>query len=377
MDYYSLKESLRKEVMQHLDFHKEWQDEEIADIIDEIILKRSREQYMSTATKLTLKQELFNAIRRLDVLQELIDDKNISEIMVNGAGSIFYEKSGRIYKFEKSFDSAQKLEDVIQQIVARANRHVNEASPIVDTSLADGSRVNIVLKPVALNGPILTIRKFPENAITMEKLIAWEAISSEAAGVLEKLVQAGYNIFVSGGTGTGKTTLLNALAGYIPKDERVITIEDTAELQIHGVKNLVRLEVRNSTADGEYEITIRDLIKSALRMRPDRIIVGEIRGAEAIDMLQAMNTGHDGSLSTGHANSIEDMLSRIETMVMMGTDIPIQAIRKQIASSVDIIVQLGRLRDKSRRIVEIAELGGVCDGEIIINSLYKFKELLV
>lgn len=374
MDYYSLKESLRKEVMQHLDFHKEWQDEEIADIIDEIILKRSREQYMSTATKLTLKQELFNAIRRLDVLQELIDDKNISEIMVNGAGSIFYEKSGRIYKFEKSFDSAQKLEDVIQQIVARANRHVNEASPIVDTSLADGSRVNIVLKPVALNGPILTIRKFPENAITMEKLIAWEAISSEAAGVLEKLVQAGYNIFVSGGTGTGKTTLLNALAGYIPKDERVITIEDTAELQIHGVKNLVRLEVRNSTADGEYEITIRDLIKSALRMRPDRIIVGEIRGAEAIDMLQAMNTGHDGSLSTGHANSIEDMLSRIETMVMMGTDIPIQAIRKQIASSVDIIVQLGRLRDKSRRVVEIAELGGVCDGEIIINSLYKFKE---
>lgn len=374
MDYYSLKESLRKEVMQHLDFHKEWQDEEIADIIDEIILKRSREQYMSTATKLTLKQELFNAIRRLDVLQELIDDKNISEIMVNGAGSIFYEKSGRIYKFEKSFDSAQKLEDVIQQIVARANRHVNEASPIVDTSLADGSRVNIVLKPVALNGPILTIRKFPENAITMEKLIAWEAISSEAAGVLEKLVQAGYNIFVSGGTGTGKTTLLNALAGYIPKDERVITIEDTAELQIHGVKNLVRLEVRNLTADGEYEITIRDLIKSALRMRPDRIIVGEIRGAEAIDMLQAMNTGHDGSLSTGHANSIEDMLSRIETMVMMGTDIPIQAIRKQIASSVDIIVQLGRLRDKSRRIVEIAELEGVCDGEIIINSLYKFKE---
>ena len=374
MDYYSLKESLRKEVMQHLDFHKEWQDEEIADIIDEIILKRSREQYMSTATKLTLKHELFNAIRRLDVLQELIDDKNISEIMVNGAGSIFYEKSGRIYKFEKSFDSAQKLEDVIQQIVARANRHVNEASPIVDTSLADGSRVNIVLKPVALNGPILTIRKFPENAITMEKLIAWEAISSEAAGVLEKLVQAGYNIFVSGGTGTGKTTLLNALAGYIPKDERVITIEDTAELQIHGVKNLVRLEVRNSTADGEYEITIRDLIKSARRMRPDRIIVGEIRGAEAIDMLQAMNTGHDGSLSTGHANSIEDMLSRIETMVMMGTDIPIQAIRKQIASSVDIIVQLGRLRDKSRRVVEIAELGGVCDGEIIINSLYKFKE---
>lgn len=374
MDYYSLKESLRQEIMQQLDFHKEWQDDEIADVIDEVILKRSRQQYMSTATKLTLKQELFNAIRRLDVLQELIDDKSISEIMVNGAGSIFYEKNGRICRFSKRFDSTQKLEDVIQQIVARANRHVNEASPIVDTSLADGSRVNIVLKPVALNGPILTIRKFPDRAITMDSLITWESISSEAADVLERLVKAGYNIFVSGGTGTGKTTLLNALADYIPKEERVITIEDTAELQIQGVKNLVRLEVRNSTADGEYEVTIRDLIKSALRMRPDRIVVGEIRGPEAIDMLQAMNTGHDGSLSTGHSNSIEDMLSRIETMVMMGTDIPLQAIRKQIASSIDIVVQLGRLRDKSRRVVEIAELCGVVDGEIAINSLYKFKE---
>lgn len=374
MDYYNLKESLRQEVMQRLDFHKEWEDDEIADIIDDVILKRSRELYMSTATKLTLKQELFNAIRRLDILQELIDDQTISEIMVNGAGNIFYEKGGRIYKFEKKFDSPQKLEDVIQQIVARANRHVNEASPIVDTSLAAGSRVNIVLKPVALNGPILTIRKFPEKAITMERLIEWDSISGEAAAVLEKLVRAGYNIFVSGGTGTGKTTLLNALADYIPKEERVITIEDTAELQIRGVKNLVRLEVRNSTADGTYEVTIRDLIKSALRMRPDRIVVGEIRGAEAIDMLQAMNTGHDGSLSTGHANSIEDMLSRIETMVMMGTDIPVQAIRKQIASSIDIVIQLGRLRDKSRRVVEIAELNGIFDGEIAINSLYKFRE---
>lgn len=374
MDYYLLKESLRQEVIQRLDFHKEWQDDEISEIIDETILKRSHEQYMSTVTKLTLKQELFNAIRRLDILQELIDDKEVSEIMVNGAGSIYYEKDGRIFHFNKSFDSAEKLEDVIQQIVARANRRVNESSPIVDTSLADGSRVNIVLKPVAINGPILTIRKFPDKAVSMEKLTCWETISQEAAAVLEKLVKAGYNIFISGGTGTGKTTLLNALANYIPEDERVITIEDTAELQLKGIKNLVRLEVRNATADGEHEITIRDLIKSALRMRPDRIIVGEIRGAEAIDMLQAMNTGHDGSLSTGHSNSIEDMLSRIETMVMMGTDIPLQAIRKQIASSIDIVIQLGRLRDKSRRIIEISEIKGIVDGEIVLNPLFQFKE---
>lgn len=374
MDYYLLKESLRQEVIQRLDFHKEWQDDEISEMIDEVILKRSHEQYMSTVTKLTLKQELFNAIRRLDILQELIDDKEVSEIMVNGSGNIYYEKDGRIFHFNKRFDSDEKLEDVIQQIVARANRRVNESSPIVDTSLSDGSRVNIVLKPVAINGPILTIRKFPEKAVTMEKLMCWEAVSPQAADVLEKLVRAGYNIFISGGTGTGKTTLLNALANYIPEDERVITIEDTAELQIKGIKNLVRLEVRNASADGKHEITIRDLIKSALRMRPDRIIVGEIRGAEAIDMLQAMNTGHNGSLSTGHSNSIEDMLSRIETMVMMGTDIPLQAIRKQIAASIDIVVQLGRLRDKSRRIIEIAEIQGIVEGEIVLNPLFQFKE---
>ena len=269
MDYYVLKESLRQEVMRQLDFHKEWQDEEIADIIDTAILKQSREQYISTVTKLTLKQELFNGIRRLDILQELLDDKDITEIMVNGSGSIYYEKNGSIDRFDKKFDSEEKLEAVIQQIVARANRHVNEASPIVDTSLADGSRVNIVLKPIALNGPIITIRKFPEKAITMTELTEWGSVSDEAAAILQKLVQAGYNIFVSGGTGTGKTTMLNALAEYIPSDERVITVEDTAELQLRSIKNIVRLEARNATSDGDHEISIRDLIKSALRMRPD------------------------------------------------------------------------------------------------------------
>lgn len=374
MDYYVLKESLRQEVMRQLDFHKEWQDDEIADIIDAVILKQSKEQYISTVTKLTLKQELFNGIRRLDVLQELIEDKDITEIMVNGSGNIYYEKNGKIDRFDKKFDSEEKLEAVIQQIVARSNRRVNEASPIVDTSLADGSRVNIVLKPIALNGPIITIRKFPEKAITMTELTEWGSVSEEAASILQKLVQAGYNIFVSGGTGTGKTTMLNALAEYIPSDERVITVEDTAELQLQGIKNIVRLESRNATADGEHEISIRDLIKSALRMRPDRIIVGEIRGPEAIDMIQAMNTGHEGSLSTGHANSVKDMLSRIETMVMMGTEIPIQAIRKQIASSIDIIIQLARLRDRSRRVVEITEIVDFQNGEILTNPLFEFKE---
>lgn len=374
MKYYELKGSLQKEIMGKLDCHRDWGDDEIADLIDNVILQRSKEQYISTAAKLSLKQELFNAIRRLDLLQELVDDSSVTEIMVNGAGNIFYERDGRLFKWKKYFDSAQKLEDVIQQIVARSNRQVNMSSPIVDTSLEDGSRVNIVLKPVALNGPILTIRKFPKEPVTMQKLLDWESISKEAVDMLRKLIASGYNIFVSGGTGTGKTTILNVLANYIPKDERIITIEDTAELQIRGVKNLVRLEVRNADSEGAHEITIRDLIKSALRMRPDRIIVGEIRGREAVDMLQAMNTGHDGSMSTGHANSIQDMISRMETMVMMGSEIPLQAIRKQIASSIDIFIQLGRLRDKSRRVLEISEVGGFEDGEIQLNPLFKFEE---
>lgn len=374
MKYFETKEMIREEIMHRLDIGKEWEDDEIAGIIDDVILEKSHEHYLSTATKLTLKHDLFNAIRRLDVLQELLDDDSVTEIMVNGAGKIFYERAGKLHQWERCFDSDEKLEDVIQQIVSRSNRQVNESLPIVDTSLPDGSRVNVVLRPVALNGPIVTIRKFPKDPITMEDLLAWESISEEAVALLKKLVQAGYNIFISGGTGTGKTTILNVLSHYIPADERVITVEDTPELQISHIPNLVRLEVRNATTDGAGEISIRDLVRSALRMRPNRLIIGEVRGAEAIDLLQAMNTGHDGSISTGHANSIEDMISRLETMVMMGSDIPLPAIRKQIASSIDIFIQLGRLRDKSRRVVEIAEVDGIKDGEIALNPLFRFVE---
>ena len=266
------------------------------------------------------------------------------------------------------------MEDVIQQIVSRSNRQVNESIPIVDARLKDGSRVNVVLDPVALNGPILTIRKFPEEAITMEDLIRWESISQEAAEYLKVLVKAGYNIFISGATSTGKTTFLNVLADYIPKTERVITIEDSAELQIHGIENLVRMEVRQADGDGVSNVTLRDLIRTSLRMRPDRIIVGEVRGEEALDMIQSMNTGHDGSLSTGHANSPQDMLSRLETMALFASDIPIQAIRKQIASSIDIIVQLERLRDRSRRVTAIAEVLDCTEDAYILNPIFEFHE---
>lgn len=374
LKYFELKEILKEEIMEKLTMEHDWNDEEIEEKIDEAIMLKSKEQYMSTATKLSLRQELFNTIRRLDVLQELLDDEHITEIMVNGAGNIFYERAGGLFKWHKQFDSEEKLMDVIQQIVSRANRQVNTSSPIVDTSLEDGSRVNVVLKPVALNGPILTIRKFPKDPITMSDLLGWGSISDEAMHFLKKMIRAGYNIFISGGTGTGKTTILNVLANYIPRDERVITVEDTAELQIKSVDNLVRLEARNANSDGEGEITIRDLVKSALRMRPNRIIIGEVRGPEAIDLIQAMNTGHSGSLSTGHANSIADMISRLETMVMMGSDIPLNAIRKQIASSIDIFIQLGRLRDKSRRMIEIAEVSHMEGDEIILNTLFKFEE---
>lgn len=329
---------------------------------------------MSAVTKLTLRQELFNAIRRLDLLQELIDDKTVTEIMVNGADAIFYERDGRIYTWDRHFESREKLEDVIQQIVSRSNRQVNESIPIVDARLKDGSRVNVVLDPVALNGPILTIRKFPEEAITMEDLIRWESISQEAAEYLKVLVKAGYNIFISGATSTGKTTFLNVLTDYIPKTERVITIEDSAELQIHGIENLVRMEVRQADGDGVSNVTLRDLIRTSLRMRPDRIIVGEVRGEEALDMIQSMNTGHDGSLSTGHANSPQDMLSRLETMALFASDIPIQAIRKQIASSIDIIVQLERLRDRSRRVTAIAEVLDCTEDAYILNPIFEFHE---
>lgn len=372
--FQNLKQQLQETVRQRMDMSSELSDAQIGEIIDSVIMEKSREVYMSAVTKLTLRQELFNAIRRLDLLQELIDDKTVTEIMVNGADAIFYERDGRIYTWDRHFESREKLEDVIQQIVSRSNRQVNESIPIVDARLKDGSRVNVVLDPVALNGPILTIRKFPEEAITMEDLIRWESISQEAAEYLKVLVKAGYNIFISGATSTGKTTFLNVLADYIPKTERVITIEDSAELQIHGIENLVRMEVRQADGDGVSNVTLRDLIRTSLRMRPDRIIVGEVRGEEALDMIQSMNTGHDGSLSTGHANSPQDMLSRLETMALFVSDIPIQAIRKQIASSIDIIVQLERLRDRSRRVTAIAEVLDCTEDAYILNPIFEFHE---
>ena len=372
--FQNLKQQLQETVRQRMDMSSELSDAQIGELIDSVIMEKSREVYMSAVTKLTLRQELFNAIRRLDLLQELIDDKTVTEIMVNGADAIFYERDGRIYTWDRHFESREKLEDVIQQIVSRSNRQVNESIPIVDARLKDGSRVNVVLDPVALNGPILTIRKFPEEAITMEDLIRWESISQEAAEYLKVLVKAGYNIFISGATSTGKTTFLNVLADYIPKTERVITIEDSAELQIHGIENLVRMEVRQADGDGVSNVTLRDLIRISLRMRPDRIIVGEVRGEEALDMIQSMNTGHDGSLSTGHANSPQDMLSRLETMALFASDIPIQAIRKQIASSIDIIVQLERLRDRSRRVTAIAEVLDCTEDAYILNPIFEFHE---
>ena len=372
--FQKLKQQLQETVRQRMDMSSELSDAQIGEIIDSVIMEKSREVYMSAVTKLTLRQELFNAIRRLDLLQELIDDKTVTEIMVKGADAIFYERDGRIYTWDRHFESREKLEDVIQQIVSRSNRQVNESIPIVDARLKDGSRVNVVLDPVALNGPILTIRKFPEEAITMEDLIRWESISQEAAEYLKVLVKAGYNIFISGATSTGKTTFLNVLADYIPKTERVITIEDSAELQIHGIENLVRMEVRQADGDGVSNVTLRDLIRTSLRMRPDRIIVGEVRGEEALDMIQSMNTGHDGSLSTGHANSPQDMLSRLETMALFASDIPIQAIRKQIASSIDIIVQLERLRDRSRRVTAIAEVLDCTEDAYILNPIFEFHE---
>lgn len=361
-----LTRELRGRVQGRLDLSRELSDGEVQALIDEEIMQKSREGYLMLEERLRLQKELFNSMRRLDMLQELIEDPEVTEIMVNGPENIFVERGGRLTRWEKSFSSKEKLEDVVQQIVSFCNRSVSKASPIADARLADGSRVNIVLDPVALNGPVITIRRFPKEPVRMRQLLEWGSISEEAAAFLRKVVKAGYNIFVSGGTGSGKTTVLNALSEFIPADERIITIEDNAELQLDRVENLVILEARNANLEGEREITIRDLIKTSLRMRPDRIIVGEIRGAEAIDMLQAMNTGHDGSLSTGHANSPTDMLSRLETMVLMGMDLPLTAVRRQIASGVDLIVHLGRLRDGSRKVLEIVELTGMEQGEICL-----------
>ena len=359
-----------------LDHTEEISDEEILVEIDKLIWEEAKGQYMPLSEKITLRQQLFNGIRRLDILQELLEDESVTEIMVNGTDGIFVEREGRIRCWEHRFVSKTKLEDVVQQIAGKCNRIVNEAIPNTDARLENGDRVNIVLPPVAVNGPIITIRRFPKEPITMERLIELGSVSKEVADFLKQLVCAGYNIFICGGTGSGKTTFLNALSDYIPKDERIITIEDNAELQIQGVENLVRLEARKENTEGKHAVTIRDLIKSSLRMRPSRIIVGEVRGDEVVDMLQAMNTGMDGSLSTGHGNSPSDMLVRLETMVLMGLEMPLSAVRRQIASGIDILIHLGRLRDKSRRVLEIREVTGYDyeSGEIVTSVLYEFLE---
>lgn len=350
-------------------------DEELEEKIEEIVLERIGTEYCSIQQRVSIVQQVYSSIRGFGLLDSIISDDTITEVMINGPDNVFIEQNGRLFKMDKHFESQRKLEDVIQRIVGLAGREVNQANPICDTRLPDGSRVNVVLPPIALCGPTLTIRKFSKTPMTIEKLIQYGSITQEIADKLEILVRAKYNIFISGGTGSGKTTFLNALSNYIPKDERVITIEDSAELQITGVDNLVSLETRNANTSGAGQITIRDLIKSSLRMRPERIIVGEVRGGEALDMLQAMNTGHDGSLSTGHANSTQDMLSRLETMVLQGAEgLPLEAIKQQIASAVDIIIHLSRLRDKSRKTMEITEVVGVENGQIILNPLYKFKE---
>lgn len=366
----------REKLIERLEKYREIQDEEIYRHIDEIILEHDTGYHIRLADRNALRKELFNSVRRLDILQELVDDNSVTEIMINGTDGIFVERDGRLKRWDRHFTSVTKLEDIVQQIVARCNRIVNESVPIVDARLENGARVNIVMPPVALNGPVITIRRFPDQPVRMEQLIRWGAVSQEVVDFLKKLVISGYNIFISGGTGSGKTTFLNVLSSFIPVDERIITIEDNAELQIQGIANLVRMEARNANAEGELAITIRDLIKSSLRMRPDRILIGEVRGSEVIDLLQALNTGHDGSISTGHANSPRDMLSRLETMVLMGMELPLPAIRRQIASGIDLIVHLGRLRDKSRKVLEIIEVLGYDSpsGEIETEVLYEFEE---
>lgn len=374
MDYNRIKKQLREEIQNRLDFGKDWTDQDIQEAIDDAILDSGKGIFCSLDMRKRLRKELFDSLRRLDILQIFVEDSEISEIMINGMDAIFVEKKGRIIPLDIRFDSPEKLNDVIQRIVAGCNRVVNEASPIVDARLSDGSRVNVVMPPIALNGPIVTIRRFPEHPITMEQLIEFQSISPEVAELLRRMVAARYNIFISGGTGSGKTTFLNVLSAYIEASERVITVEDSAELQLMNISNLVRLETRNSNMEGCREISMRDLIRSSLRMRPDRIIVGEVRGAEAFDMLQCMNTGHDGSMCTGHANSARDMLSRLENMILMGMDLPLLAIRQQIASGIDILVHLGRLRDKTRRVMEVWEILGISDGEYQLSPLYLFEE---
>ena len=374
MELQSLRERLKMRITSELDLAQEMADEDIGRMIDRCIAEETKGQYVPLKEKVGLRVELFNSLRRLDVLTELLEDESVTEIMVNSVSDIFVERGGTLTRFEKGFSSEERLDAVIQHIVGDCNRRINAANPIVDARLVDGSRVCVVTRPISLGGPIITIRRFPKQRITMDKLIAMGSLDAGTAAVLQILVQAGYNIFISGGTGSGKTTMLNALSDFVPKDARIVTIEDSAELQIQGVENLVRLEARMANLEGENEITIRDLIKASLRLRPDRIIVGEVRDAAAIDMLQAMNSGHDGSLSTGHANSAEDMLTRLETMVLLDMEIPLLAVRRQIASAVDIVIHVSRLRDKSRKVIQICEVNGMEQGEIKLNSLFEFRE---
>ena len=359
-------EEVRRQVLEQMEGTREVSDEQLRMKISVQTGKYGQEHLLSLQERMKM--------RRLDVLQELMDYVDVTEVMVNGSGHIFYERAGSLYLWDKHFSSRERLEGVIQQIAAYTNKTVNEAEPIADTRLAEGSRVNIILPPASLEGPCITIRKFAQNPVTLKRLVELSSISEEIRKVMELLVSAGYNIFVSGGTGSGKTTFLNALSGAIPENERVVTIEDSAELQLFGVKNLVRLEARSANANGVGEITIRDLIRTSLRLRPDRILVGEVRGPEALELLQANNTGHDGGMSTGHGNSCKDMLSRLETMVLMGMDLPLPAVRGQIASGIDILVHLGRMRDRSRKVLQICEIDGVHGGEIRLHSLYQFEE---
>lgn len=368
-----IREELRMMVREEVKGSRETSDEELYEIIDNLILKKGEEEYLPLKERIELRTGLYNSFRKLDILQQLLDDADVTEVMINGPRHIFMEKKGSVEHWDQEFDSQEQLEDMIQQMVSRVNRTVNVASPIADARLPDGSRVHVVLPPVSLDGPVVTIRKFPRQ-ITMEMLIEGKTISREAADFLKKLVKSGYNIFISGGTNSGKTTFLNALSAYIPKEERVITIEDSAELQIQQVKNLVRLETRTANPQGEGAVTIGDLIRASLRMNPSRIVVGEVRGKEALELLNSYNTGHDGGLSTGHGNSPADMLARLETMVLMGAELPLAAIRSQIASALDILIHLGRLRDKSRKVLWITEVDGYEEGEIRLRTLYEFQE---
>ncbi len=366
---------IRAKILEELEYLGEVSDDKVEEMIAEEISVYGKINYVSINERIMIGKQIYHSLRKLDILQDLIDNPDVTEIMVNGSQSIFIEKSGRLYKINQQFESQEKLKHIIQQIVAKCNRVVNESSPIVDARLYNGSRVNVVLNPVAINGPILTIRRFPEKPLEISKLVEIGSLTEEASMFLKKLVIAGYNIIISGGTGSGKTTFLNALSSFIPKDERIITIEDSAELQIQGIDNLVRLETKNANVENCKPITIRDLIKTSLRMRPTRIIVGEVRGGEAMDMIcSAMNCGHDGSMSTVHANSAVDTLSRLETMILMAVELPIYAIRRQICSGVDIIIHLGRLRDKTRKVLEISEISGITDNEIVINTIYRFIE---